>query len=338
MSDGILLHLCVSAKKGIAKHEVPMALLRADYGVENDAHAGDWHRQVSLLAHADIESMRAKGLKLNPGAFGENLVIDGIGIDQLGVGSQLRVGPVLLEMTQIGKVCHTRCAIYYATGDCIMPRTGLFARVLEGGTLHPGLPVLVVRSISRSAIQVAVVTASDRCAAGSTVDTSGPAVANLLHNRLGAHIAWSIIVPDDAGLIAEVLKDLCDRRVDLIVTTGGTGLSARDVTPEATRAVIDRELPGLAEAMRAASAKHTPSALLSRAIAGVRNETLIVNLPGSVKGATENLDAILLTIPHAVKMLRGETAHPESDHGRLVSIDASGGTDETLASRHGEIV
>jgi molybdenum cofactor synthesis domain-containing protein len=324
MSDGILLHLCVSAKRGIAKHEVPLALLRASYGVENDAHAGDWHRQVSLLARADIDSMRAKGLDLSPGTFGENLVIDGIEIDQLGVGSQLRIGPVLLEMTQVGKVCHTRCVIYYTAGDCIMPRTGLFARVLEGGALHPGLSVEVLRRVPRSAIQAAVVTASDRCAAGSTVDTSGPAVAKLLRDRLGAHIAWSKIVPDDARLIAELLKDLCDRRVDLIITTGGTGLSARDVTPEATRAVIDRELPGLAETMRAASAGQTPYAPLSRAIAGVRNETLIINLPGSERGATENLSAILPALPHAVKILRGEPSHPENDRGRLVSITQAG--------------
>jgi len=330
MNDGILLHLCVSAKKGIAKHEVPLAHLRADYGVENDAHAGGWHRQVSLLAHADIESMRAKGLKLEPGAFGENLVIDGIEVGRLGVGSQLKVGPVLLEVTQVGKVCHTRCAIYYTAGDCIMPRTGLFARVLEGGALHPGSPVHVVRIVPRIAIQVAVVTASDRCAAGTAVDTSGPAVAELLHDHLGAHIAWSRIVPDDASLIGDVLKEFCDRRVDLIVVTGGTGISVCDVTPEATRAVIDRELPGLAEAMRAASARHTPNALLSRAIAGVRNETLIVNLPGSVKGATENLKAILAVLPHAVKMLRGESSHPENDHNRLVPITAAEGSRRPL--------
>src|ERR1035437_6392610 len=100
--------------------------------------------------------MRAKGLNLKPGAFGENLVIDGLDCDELGVGSQLRVGPVLLELTQIGKVCHTRCAIYYTTGDCIMPRTGLFARVLEGGELIPGAPVEVLRYVSRSSIQAAI--------------------------------------------------------------------------------------------------------------------------------------------------------------------------------------
>lgn len=324
MSDGTLLHVCISAKKGIAKHEVPSVSVLVEHGVEGDAHAGDWHRQISLLAHTDIEFMRAKGLNLKPGAFGENLVIDGLDCDELGVGSQLRIGPVLLELTQIGKVCHTRCAIYYSTGDCIMPRTGLFARVLEGGELHAGMPVQQVSKVERSTIQAAVVTVSDRCAAGTTRDTAGPAVAALLGKELNARIAWTRVVPDEADQIAAELKELCDRRVDLVITAGGTGISLRDVTPEATRTVIDRELPGLAEAMRAASALKTPNALLSRAIAGVRRETLIVNLPGSLKAATENLQAILTVLPHAVKMLRGETAHPEQDKSRLISIGPSG--------------
>ena len=320
MAEGKLLHVCISAKKGIAKHEVPSISVLVEHGVEGDAHAGDWHRQVSLLAHADIEFMRAKGLNLKPGAFGENLVIDGLNCDELGVGSQLRIGPVLLELTQIGKVCHTHCAIYYSTGDCIMPRTGLFARVLEGGVLHPDMPVEVVQCVARSIIQAAVVTVSDRCAEGITRDTAGPAVAALLGKELNARIAWTRVVPDDADKIAAELKDLCDRRVDLVITTGGTGISSRDVTPEATRTVIDRELPGLGEAMRAASALQTPNALLSRAIAGVRRETLILNLPGSLKAATENLRVVLPVLPHAVKMLRGEVAHPEQDKDRLISI------------------
>jgi len=167
MSNGKLLHLCISAKKGIARHEIPSACLRMEYGMEGDAHAGDWHRQISFLAHLDIESMCAKGLTLKPGAFGENLVIDGLDTAQLGIGTQLRVGPVLLELSQIGKVCHTRCAIYYSTGDCIMPRTGLFARVLKGGEIEAGLPVEVVRIVPRSTLQAAVITVSDRCAAGT---------------------------------------------------------------------------------------------------------------------------------------------------------------------------
>ncbi len=321
MANGRLLHVCISAKKGIAKHEIPSANIVVEHGMEGDAHAGDWHRQVSLLAHVDIEFMRAKGLTLNPGAFGENLVIAGVDTDDLGVGSQLRIGPVLLELTQIGKVCHTRCAIYYTTGDCIMPRTGLFARVLEGGSLHPDMPIDVVRMVPRSLVQAAVITVSDRCAAGKTLDTAGPAVAELLRKELQGRIAWSRTVPDEVELIAQALTDLCDRRVDLVVTVGGTGIAARDVTPEATRKVIDRELPGLAEAMRMASVKKTPYASLSRAVAGVRRETLIVNVPGSLKAATENLEAILPTLQHAVKMLRNETAHPDADKDRLITLN-----------------
>jgi len=330
MTDGKLLHVCISAKKGIAKHEIPSANIVVGHGMEADAHAGDWHRQVSLLAHVDIEFMRAKGLTLKPGAFGENLVIAGLDTDDLGVGSQLRVGPVLLELTQIGKVCHTRCAIYYTTGDCIMPRTGLFARVLEGGTLHPGMPVQVVRMVPRSMIQAAVITVSDRCSEGKTIDTAGPAVAEMLHNVLHAHIAWTLTVPDEVDVIASALTDFCDRRVDLIITAGGTGIATRDVTPEATRKVIDRELPGLAEAMRMASAKKTPNAFLSRAVAGVRRETLIVNVPGSLKAATENLEAILPALPHAVKMLRNETAHPENDKERLITLNTEPAVDSVV--------
>jgi molybdenum cofactor synthesis domain-containing protein len=321
MTEGKLRHVCISATKGVAKHEIGTGNLLVDYGMEGDAHAGNWHRQVSLLAHLDIESMRAKGLHLTPGAFGENLVLDGLDIGALGAGSQLRIGPVLLELTQVGKVCHTRCAIYYKTGDCIMPRLGLFARVLEGGALRAGMDVCVVRAVPRAVIQAAVLTVSDRCAAGTTIDTAGPAVAALLHDELQARIAWTGLAPDEAAQIEACLTDFCDRRVDVVLTVGGTGLSPRDITPEVTRKVMDREVPGLAEAMRAASAEKTPHAWLSRAVAGVRRETLIVNLPGSLRGATENLRALLPVLPHAVKMLRNDAAHPESDRGRLIRLE-----------------
>jgi molybdenum cofactor synthesis domain-containing protein len=320
MGNGTLLHVCASSKKGISKHEIPSAKLLLDYGMEADAHAGQWHRQVSLLAHTDIEFMRAKGLKLKPGAFGENLVIDGVSPHELGVGSQLRVGPVLLELTQVGKVCHTRCAIYHATGDCIMPRTGLFARVVEEGEVTAGMPVEIVHRVDRTTLQAVVITVSDRCSAGQTIDTAGPAVAALLTSGLGARIAWTKLVPDEMSEIAKAIKEFSERRVDLILTVGGTGPDVRDVTPEATRKVLDRELPGLAEAMRAASSAKTPNAWLSRAVAGIRRETLIVNLPGSKKAAVENLEAILPVIPHAVKILREENVHPESDAGRMLVI------------------
>jgi len=327
---GRLLHVCTSEKKGVCKQEVRSANLVAEHGLKGDAHAGQWHRQVSLLAHLDIEFMRSKGLNLRPGAFGENLVIDGLQTDELGVGTQLQIGPVLLEMTQVGKVCHTRCAIYYSTGDCIMPRTGLFARVLEGGVVRPGMPVVIKSKVPRSMIQAAVVTVSDRCSTGRTIDTAGPAVEAILTNELGSRLAWKTIVPDELQRISDTLKDFTDRRVDLIVTVGGTGISTRDITPEATCLVLDRKLPGLAEAMRASSTRITPNALLSRAVAGIRHETLIVNVPGSERAATENLRAILPALPHAIAMLRNTMAHAEADAGRLVSLKNKDANDEPI--------
>jgi molybdenum cofactor synthesis domain-containing protein len=211
-----------------------------------------------------------------------------------------------------------------------MSRIGLFARVLEGGVLHAGLQVEIVQRVARSTIQAAVITVSDRCANGVLLDTAGPAVAGLLESELHARIAWAGVVPDEAGRIAAKLKELCDCLVDLVITAGGTGISPRDVTPEATLSLIDREVPGLAEAMRAASAQRTPNALLSRAITGIRHKTLIVNLPGSREAATENLQAVLAALPHAVRMLRGETGHPEQDEGRSASIDSANGPNDLI--------
>lgn len=334
-SDGRLCHVCISDKKGVCKREVSSARVVVDHGLEGDAHAGNWHRQVSLLAHREIEFMRAKGLSLVPGAFGENLVLDGIETGELGIGTRLQVGPVLLELSQVGKVCHTRCAIYYKTGDCIMPRTGLFARVIEGGIVTPGMRATVVSAISRSTIQAAVLTASDRCSKGEMIDTAGPAVAKLLQEELRAHVAWKNVVPDDVTLISSTLKELIDRRLDLIVTVGGTGISPRDVTPEATRLVLHREIPGLCEAMRLRSAQITPSALLSRAVAGISRESLIINLPGSLKAATENLSAILAGLSHAIEMIRNQPSHNEADAGRLVMVNPSERTDEQRCESSG---
>ena len=155
----------------------------------------------------------------------------------------------------------------------------------------------------------AVLTISDSVAAGLKQDKSGPAV----RERLIAH-GWSVpvmaVVPDEAERIVAWLVHAVDSgEVDAIFTTGGTGLAARDVTPEATRSVIEREIPGLAEKMRWEGAKHTPLAALSRAVAGVRGRVLIVNLPGSPKGAVESLDAIVELAPHIVQLLHGNTGH-----------------------------
>lgn len=148
----------------------------------------------------------------------------------------------------------------------------------------------------------AVITVSDRASSGIYTDRSGPAVAALLRDE-GYTVSVVIVVPDDRDCIIEALTDASNRHTALIVTTGGTGFAPRDVTPEATRAVIERECPGIAEYMRMQSAQITPRAILSRGIAGIRDRSLIINLPGSPKGAVENLAAVLPALSHGLEML-----------------------------------
>lgn len=153
-------------------------------------------------------------------------------------------------------------------------------------------------------MKAAILTASDRCARGEQRDESGQALYAAMRAR-GAEIAAYEIVPDDVERIAAKLREMADMGVEVILTTGGTGIAATDVTPEATRQVLEREVPGIAEAMRAASLASTPHAMLSRAVAGVRGRTLIVNLPGSPKGAWQCLEVVLPVLEHAVELLQG---------------------------------
>jgi molybdenum cofactor synthesis domain-containing protein len=151
-----------------------------------------------------------------------------------------------------------------------------------------------------------VITVSDRGSRGERVDGSGPAVEKMLL-ELGMEIIGRRIIPDEQEMIRDTLLEWSDREgADLIVTTGGTGVSPRDVTPDATLGVIDREIPGMAEAMRRQSAAVTPHAMISRALAGIRGRTLIINLPGSPKGASENLSVLLPALTHAIEKIKGD--------------------------------
>lgn len=133
-----VLAVCISEKKGTVKHPVPEIQLKIDHGIVGDAHAGNWHRQVSLLADESVELMRQRFPDIPTGAFAENILTRGIALSTLPVGTKLRVGQVLLQVTQIGKECHADCAIRRQVGDCVMPREGIFTRVLEEGSIHPG--------------------------------------------------------------------------------------------------------------------------------------------------------------------------------------------------------
>jgi len=142
--EGNIVAVCISEAKGERKRPVPLITLQKEHGVCGDAHAGDWHRQVSLLAQESIDKMRALGLSVSAGDFAENITTSGIDLVTLPVGSRLTIGAALLEVTQIGKECHTRCAIYHQAGDCVMPKEGIFTRVLHGGEIEPGNRITLV--------------------------------------------------------------------------------------------------------------------------------------------------------------------------------------------------
>ena len=302
---GKVIAICTSPARGTQKHQVPAARFTVEWGIEGDAHGGNWHRQVSLLSADKIAAFNARGANVQPGAFGENLVVEGFDFRALPVGTLLRCGDVLLEMTQIGKECHSHCEIFKRMGECIMPTQGVFARVLEPGEIRVGDEMEIQPRTEPRPWQAAVITLSDKGAKGERRDESGPAIANRL-TEAGYEVVEQLLLADEAAPLKAQLMRLADQRQpDLILTTGGTGFGPRDITPEATLAVAHRNAPGIAEAMRAASLAITPRAMLSRAASVIRGKTLIINLPGSPKACMECMDVFLDTIPHAMGLLRG---------------------------------
>ena len=347
MKTGIVKAICISEKKGTQKAAVETATFLADFGIKDDAHGGDWHRQISLISYDKVLQFNELGAGIGHGAFGENLVVEGIDFRKLPVGTKLSCGSVVLEITQIGKECHTHCQIYHKMGDCIMPREGVFARVLSSGEISVGDKMEVIlpqgagqastgqnasgqpanaqtingqtaagqtadepnsNEQSGNKFRAAIITMSDKSSKGEREDLSGPVILKMLEED-GFSVEESLILPDDFEKLKNALIDLSDRRrFDLILTTGGTGFSRRDITPEATLAIADRNAPGIAEAIRAYSIQITGRAMLSRGVSVLRGGTLIINLPGSPKAVRESLEYILPHIGHGLEVLRGEVS------------------------------
>ena len=302
---GKIIALCSSSKKGIQKTEIPEALFIEDFGMEGDAHAGKWHRQVSFLDKEEIDAFKAKGAQVSNGAFGENIILEGIHIRDMHVGELLKCGDVIFEISQKGKECHDHCAIYYKMGECIMPRLGTFAVVKKGGKIMKNDEIKRIDRDKPFPFQAAVITLSDAGFKGEREDISGPTIAKRLKEE-GYEVVEQILLPDEPSLLKKELIRLADQRqLDLVLTTGGTGFSSRDHTPEATLEVMDRNAPGIAEAIRAASMKYTKRAMLSRGISVIRKQTLIINLPGSPKACVESMDVFMEVLPHAINLLRG---------------------------------
>ena len=491
MKTGVVKAVCTSIRKGTAKKDIGVAKLIENYGLENDAHAGS-KRQVSLLSWDIVEAFKRSvgaGIKIEPGSFGENLLVAGYDFKAFPIGTRLQCGDVLLEITQKGKTCHEDCEIRRTAGTCIMPKEGVFAIVLRGGYIktgdkmdvltddywpserfisdredspvesseieesaETGLPqrksfaeemderlresyllkrgeelrrddsigiagksaeeleakeeiaeiqeleepeiiteagfqegaeeesgeeIVITRveepetsfateegrqigegsdieiggqqvsegssveigeqrsgenfavkikgqqsdegsdvkkgeyhrpGAGRSVFRAAVITVSDRSYRGERDDMSGPKICSML-KEYGYVVSDTRLLPDEEELIYSELVRLSDTgRTDVVFTTGGTGFSERDRTPEATKRAGERDVPGISEAIRAESMKHTKRAMLSRGASVIRGRTLIINLPGSPKAVEESLGFIMKSLAHGIEILRGSAS------------------------------
>lgn len=302
---GKIVGICTSEKRGAVKKEQKEVNLIEGWGLEEDAHGGNWHRQVSLLSYEKIQKFREKGADVALGVFGENLIIEGYDFRDLPVGTRFRIGDAILEMTQIGKNCHSHCEIYKRMGDCIMPREGVFAEVVKGGHIKVGDEVEKLPLDENRPFTAAVITLSDKGSRGEREDKSGPEAVSLAEEA-GYIVKESLLLPDEKEALKKELKRLADQRqINVVFTTGGTGFSERDVTPEATTEVCNRMANGIAEAIRNYSMTITPRAMFSRGVSGIRGKTLIINLPGSPKAVKEALKFLLPHLEHGLEVLRG---------------------------------
>jgi len=310
MSDIKIVSVNISEKKGTVKVPVPQIELN-ELGVASDAHAGDWHRQVSLLADESVQRFtHAAGRKIQYGEFAENITTKGLELVHTHPLDRLTIGEVELEITQIGKECHgTSCAIFKEVGNCVMPKEGIFARVLKNGIVKAGDTIIYTPKV----YNVLVITLSDRASRGEYSDRSGPKIEQLL-TAFFENEGWKFsikreLIPDDAETLKTILIQAREMMFDIVITTGGTGIGPRDITPDVVKPLIDKEIPGIMELIRFKYGSIKPNALISRAIAGVMKNTLVYTLPGSVKAVEEYISEIKPTIRHSIYMLHNLDAH-----------------------------
>lgn len=300
----------ISEEKGTVKRPVEFIELYNN-GIRGDAHAGTWHRQVSLLGEESLErfSVQAKR-KIAYGEFAENITTNGLDLTATLPLDRLVSENTELEITQIGKKCHgAACAIFKEVGDCVMPKEGIFARVIKGGTLSAG----DILEYHPRGFRFLIVTLSDRASRGEYEDQSGPAITRLAREHfepLGRGVeAENIIIPDDEIKLRGLLGKACRENYDFIITTGSTGVGKRDISPDVVGPLLDREIPGIMEMIRIKYGKDKPNALLSRSVAGLMGSSFVYTLPGSVRAVNEYMNEILKTMEHLVYMLHGLDAH-----------------------------
>lgn len=305
-----ILSVNVSEKKGTVKKPVEFIQL-TDIGVVGDAHSGKWHRQVSMLATESIAKFSEEaGRSIRYGEFAENITTEGLLLHECKPLDRFMNDHLELEITQIGKKCHgDNCSIFREVGNCVMPKEGIFARVIRGGNLKAGDQLDYLRKV----INIHIITLSDRASAGEYADKSGPQIRNLSEKFLsGINRSAEFkhhLIPDNPERLTMLVKNAIQEGADVVFTTGGTGIGPRDFTPETVRPLLDKEIPGIMELIRVKYGMEKPAALLSRGIAGVSGKTLIYCLPGSVKAVTEYCNEILPTIEHSIYMIEGIDSH-----------------------------
>jgi molybdenum cofactor synthesis domain-containing protein len=300
----------LSKEKGEVKVPVPEVVLSAK-GIEGDAHAGPWHRQISLLAAESIRRYEnSTGTKVPMGGFGENITTEGFALHHAHPLDRFVCRDVVLELTQVGKKCHGgKCAIYKQSGECIMPDEGVFCRVLSGGTLKAGDQLEYVPYIFR----MKVITLSDRAYGGFYPDRSGPEILKEMEHYFGEkqlkHKADHLILPDERETFSKELGSAIKDKLDLVFTTGSTGLGSRDMAPDVAMGHMEKQIPGIMELIRVKYGMGNPNAALSRSVAGQSGKTLIFVLPGSTRAVKEYLQEIRRSLWHMILMVNDIDSH-----------------------------
>ncbi|GET20227.1 MOSC domain-containing protein [Prolixibacter denitrificans] len=310
MEQIVVKSVNISEKKGTIK--LPVDRIKLDFhGVQGDAHAGSWHRQVSLLGTESIDKFSEEaGRKITFGEFAENITTEGALLYEMRPFDRLVGEHVELEVTQIGKKCHgDNCSIFREVGNCVMPKEGIFARVLKSGHVQVG----DVLTYQPRIFKALVITLSDRASKGEYEDKSGPLLAKLLTDFFTDEKrkveVETIVIPDEAPVLQYRLQEARETCVDMVFTTGGTGIGPRDITPDVVAEMLDKELPGIMEMIRIKYGAEKPNALLSRGVAGVMGRTLVFTLPGSPKAVHEYCTEIFRILNHAFLMLAGIDGH-----------------------------
>lgn len=305
-----VLSVNISEKKGTIKKPVDFIELNAS-GVESDAHSGNWHRQVSLLAKESIDKFSHKANRvIQFGEFAENITTEGILLHHTAPLDRFTFGEIELEVTQIGKKCHgDNCSIFREIGNCVMPKEGIFCRVKKGGQLKAG----DVLSYHPKVIKTMIITLSDRASRGEYEDKSGPLLEKLTEEFLKSknrhYQIEKVIIPDNETELSSLLEKSIQEDFDLVFTTGGTGIGPKDITPDVVKKFITKEIPGIMELIRVKYGMEKANALVSRGIAGVMKKTLIYTMPGSPKAVNEYCSEIFKTVEHSLYMLNELDLH-----------------------------